>query len=88
MKTVQSLWQEYLNLAAPHGAGATEIAQHRKTFYAGAIAMFFAVTDLGDDGIPEAQAEEQLIHFQKEIAAHIAAVLADQRMKGDSRVKH
>lgn len=88
MKTIKSLWEEYYKLAAPKQAGGTEIAQHQKTFYAGAIAMFFAVTEMGDDGIPEDQAEAQLTHFQNEIAAFVAAVKVAHALKGASYAKH
>jgi hypothetical protein len=88
MKTIDELWQEYRKLAAPLGVPEREVEQHRKSFYAGAAAMFFAVTELGDDAISEADAKKQLVHFNREIAEHIAAVLAERQAKGDNHAKH
>lgn len=88
MKTIDELWQEYRKLAAPLGAPEREIEQHRKTFYAGAIAMFYAVTDLGDDAISEDEAEAQLKHFNTEIAQHLAHIIAAKVIKGNNHAKH
>lgn len=88
MKTIDELWQEYRKLAAPLGAPEREVEQHRKSFYAGAVAMFFAVTELGDDAISEDDAELQLNNFNKEIAQYIASVIAAKGNRGDNDVKH
>jgi len=52
---ILSSWMDYRLKVLPDGAGPVQIQETRKAFYAGAVAIWRAVNDVGEDAVTEAQ---------------------------------
>lgn len=55
--TVLELWTKYLELAVPKGAGAIQVAETRRAFYAGAWTLFQSIMSMLDPGEEPTEAD-------------------------------
>jgi hypothetical protein len=71
--TVRAGWETYHREVMPVTAGAVQIQECRRAFYAGAMHLFAAVLD--NSNVPEAEAMQRLKNLQAELAAFPEAII-------------
>ncbi len=74
MNTIQSAWQSYLDQVVPETAGRGELIERRRTFYAGAQAMFTLMCAASADGISEEAGASMLDGAHLELTEFVTQV--------------
>lgn len=70
--SVEADWKSYLDNVVPKNAGADQVMETRRAFYAGSWAMLQRLQSLGDDAYSEAQGVVMLEMLSLELKAFLA----------------
>lgn len=68
---VGAAWRDYMTKVIPEGAPAVQLEESRRCFYAGASAIFDAMTAMGDDSVSEDEGVKRLEGITSELHEYI-----------------